>query len=115
MSFASYSLCYAALWVLESCVMRPKQQSDRLLAALTLRLQKHETKFNANPEDLHAFVKASQHFHGGSSDSLFERKPDVFCNQNARFVNTRFHLSRKRSQVSRDEGLGPPINLVSSS
>ena len=35
--------------------MRPKKQSNRLLAALTLRLQKHETKFSANPKDLFVF------------------------------------------------------------
>ena len=37
--------------------MRPKKQSNRLLAALTLRLQKHETKFNANPEDALSFLQ----------------------------------------------------------
>ena len=37
--------------------MHPKKLPNCLLAALTLRLQKHETKFNANPKDLHGFLK----------------------------------------------------------
>ena len=42
--------------------MHPEKLTNRLLANLTLRLQKHETKFNANPKNLCGFLQYSNTF-----------------------------------------------------
>ena len=50
MSFAAYNLFLC-------CVMLPKKLPNRLLAALTLSLQKHETKLRVNLKYLYGFSK----------------------------------------------------------
>ena len=85
------------------------------LAALTLRLSIASRNMRPSSMQIHRFIwffTVSQHFQGGSLDPQFQRKRGVICNQNERFVYTRAHFSGKRCQLSRDEGLGPPNELV---